>query len=66
MFERVIIQPRDAREASDVFYKQERGDVLLTYENEAVFSNQIVSPDDPLPLISPDNNVRVSGSLGEE
>ncbi len=34
MFEHVPIQPRDAREASDVFYKQKTGDALLTYENE--------------------------------
>ena len=34
VFDHVPVQPRDAREASDVFYKQEVGDALLTYENE--------------------------------
>lgn len=61
VYENVFIQPRDAREASDVFYKQQRGDVLLTYENEAVFTNLVSDESDRLPFISPDNNVRVSG-----
>ncbi|KAK2078345.1 hypothetical protein QBZ16_003185 [Prototheca wickerhamii] len=58
VYENVFIQPRDAREASDVFYKQQRGDVLLTYENEAVFTNLVSDESDRLPFISPDNNVR--------
>lgn len=61
VYDQVVIQPRDAREASDVYYKQRRGDVLLTYENEAVFTNLVVSPHEQLPFISPDNNVRVRG-----
>jgi hypothetical protein len=40
VFENVVVQPRDAREASDVFYRQRMGDVLLTYENEVVLTNQ--------------------------
>ena len=36
-----MVQPRDAREASDVFYRQRIGDVLLTYENEVVLTNQV-------------------------
>lgn len=36
-----MVQPRDAREASDVFYRQKLGDVLLTYENEVVLTNQV-------------------------
>ena len=36
VFDHVPVQPRDAREASDVFYKQEVGDALLTYENEVL------------------------------
>lgn len=56
---RVAVQPRDAREASDVFYKQRKGDVLLTYENEARFTNTVGDPEDALPYISPDNNVLI-------
>jgi len=65
VFDNVEIMPRDAREASDVFYTQKFGDVLLTYENEAVFTNLVVSPKSPLPFISPNNNVRIvcPGSL---
>lgn len=59
VFDRVEVQPRDAREASDVFYKQRRGDALLTYENEAVFTNLMVSPTETLPCIVPDNNIRI-------
>ncbi|GAB4819353.1 hypothetical protein N2152v2_006399 [Parachlorella kessleri] len=59
VFDRVEVQPRDAREASDVFYKQGKGDALLTYENEAVFTNLVVSPNEKLPCIVPDNNVRI-------
>ena len=60
VFDNVEIMPRDAREASDVFYNQGFGDALLTYENEAVFTNLVVSPNNPLPYISPDNNVRIT------
>jgi hypothetical protein len=41
VFDNVVVQPRDAREASDVFYRQRIGDVLLTYENEVVLTNQV-------------------------
>lgn len=41
VFGNVVVQPRDAREASDVFYRQRIGDVLLTYENEVVLTNQV-------------------------
>lgn len=59
VFQNVETMPRDAREASDVFYNQRMGDVLLTYENEAIFTNKMVCPDNPMPIISPDNNVKI-------
>ena len=55
------VQPRDAREASDVFYKQARGDVSLNYENEVVITNEMYG-EDRLPYIVPDNNVLVGSS----
>lgn len=128
VFDQVVVQPRDAREASDVFYRQVRwglgglgrgqrgcsshrlscryrsappmqqpprhlallpprltattnnndpatlpclprlsqgmGDVLLTYENEAFFTNLVVPPKDRLPYIVPDNNIRVCCAAG--
>ena len=60
MFERVPVQPRDAREASDVFYKQGTGDVLLNYENEVYFTNRMYGEKNALPYIVPDRNIRVS------
>ncbi len=54
------MQPRDAREASDVFYKQGTGDVLLNYENEVYITNKMYGEKESLPYIVPDRNVRVS------
>ena len=58
MFENVPIQPRDAREASDVFYKQYQGDVSLNYENEVILTNEMYG-ENALPYVVPDNNVLV-------
>lgn len=63
VFERVPVQPRDAREASDVFYNQRKGDVLITYENEVRLTNWACGRSHrgpgPLPYLVPDNNIRV-------
>lgn len=40
VFNHVPILPKDAREATDVFYKQGQGDVLLNYENEVLLAKQ--------------------------
>ena len=53
------IQPRDAREASDVFYKQKTGDALLTYENEVIMTNMSQAAERRLPYVVPQNNVSV-------
>lgn len=58
VFENVPIQPRDAREASDVFYKQHQADVSLNYENEVILTNEMYG-EDALPYVVPDNNVLV-------
>jgi sulfate transport system substrate-binding protein len=36
----VPIMPKDAREASDVFYQQGQGNVLINYENEVLLAQQ--------------------------
>lgn len=59
VFENVPIQPRDAREASDVFYKQGQGDCSLNYENEVILTNETYG-ENALPYVVPDNNVLVS------
>jgi sulfate transport system substrate-binding protein len=36
----VLVWPKDAREATDTFFKRNQGDVLLTYENEVILAAQ--------------------------
>ena len=57
------MQPRDAREASDVFYRQRIGDALLTYENEVVITNDIYGAAKALPYTAPSPNVRIACPL---
>ena len=40
VYKNVPVLPKDAREASDVFFKQGQGDVLINYENEVILAAQ--------------------------
>jgi sulfate/thiosulfate transport system substrate-binding protein len=40
VYQNAVVLARDAREASDAFFKQGQGDVLVTYENEAILVEQ--------------------------
>jgi sulfate/thiosulfate transport system substrate-binding protein len=40
VYKNVPVLPKDAREATDVFFKQDQGDVLLNYENEVILAQQ--------------------------
>lgn len=40
VYRNVPVLPKDAREASDAFYKKNQGDVLLNYENEVILASQ--------------------------
>lgn len=40
VFKNAPVLPKDAREASDAFYKQGQGDVLINYENEVLLAKQ--------------------------
>lgn len=40
VFKNVPVLPKSARDATDVFFKQNQGDVLLSYENEVIFARQ--------------------------
>jgi sulfate/thiosulfate-binding protein len=40
VYRNVPILAKDAREATDIFYKQGQGDVLLNYENEVILARQ--------------------------
>ncbi|MGH2413234.1 MAG: sulfate ABC transporter substrate-binding protein, partial [Microcystaceae cyanobacterium] len=40
VYKNVPVLPKDAREASDVFFKQGQGNVLINYENEVILAKQ--------------------------
>jgi sulfate/thiosulfate transport system substrate-binding protein len=40
VYKNAPVLPKDAREASDVFYKQGQGNVLINYENEVILAQQ--------------------------
>jgi sulfate transport system substrate-binding protein len=40
VFAKVPVLPKDAREASDVFYQQGQGNVLINYENEVLLAKE--------------------------
>lgn len=52
----VPVMPRDAREATDVFFKQGQGDALINYENEMILANQ---QGQNLPYVIPDVNISI-------
>ena len=55
------VLPKDARESTDVFYKQGQGNVLLNYENEVLLAKQ---KGENQPYIIPqDFNVSISGPV---
>ncbi|WP_013321488.1 sulfate ABC transporter substrate-binding protein [Gloeothece verrucosa] len=40
VYKNVPVLPKDAREATDVFFKQGQGDVLINYENEMILAQE--------------------------
>lgn len=54
------VLPRDAREATSIFYKQARGDVLLNYENETILAAQ---QGEKLPYLVPNQNVLITNPI---
>jgi sulfate/thiosulfate transport system substrate-binding protein len=55
-FKNVVVQPKDAREATDAFAKQGQGDALLNYENEIIFAKE---RGQALEYVVPDVNVSI-------
>jgi sulfate/thiosulfate transport system substrate-binding protein len=55
-FKNVVVQPKDAREATDAFAKQGQGDALLNYENETLFAKE---RGQALDYVVPDVNVSI-------
>ena len=61
IYQNVPVLPKDAREASDAFYKQGQGDVLLNYENEVILAKQ---QGETLPYSVPTNeNISIEGPV---
>lgn len=61
VFANVPVLPKDAREASDVFFKQGQGDVLINYENEMILANQ--TGGEKLPYTVPEVNVSIDNPI---
>ncbi|HEY9706081.1 MAG TPA: sulfate ABC transporter substrate-binding protein, partial [Allocoleopsis sp.] len=60
VYQNVPILPRDAREASDVFFNQEQGDALINYENEVILAGL---KGKKLPYIVPDINISIDNPV---
>ncbi|NJL36026.1 MAG: sulfate ABC transporter substrate-binding protein [Leptolyngbyaceae cyanobacterium RM2_2_4] len=56
----VPVLPRDAREATDVFFNQGQGDVLINYENEVLLARL---NGEELPYVIPDVNVSIDNPV---
>jgi sulfate transport system substrate-binding protein len=60
VFKNVPVLPKDARESTDVFFKQKQGDVLLNYENEVLLAKQ---KGEVLPFVIPDPNISIDNPI---
>lgn len=56
----VPVLPKDAREATDVFYQRGQGDVLINYENEVLLAAQ---QGQVQPFIIPDVNISIDNPI---
>lgn len=54
------VLPKDAREASDAFFKQGQGDALINYENEMILAKQ---NGQNLPYVVPDVNISIDNPI---
>jgi sulfate/thiosulfate transport system substrate-binding protein len=60
IYQNAIVLAKDAREASDTFFKQGQGDVLITYENEAILIGQ---KGEKLDFVSPPVNISIDNPV---
>ncbi|HEY9697134.1 MAG TPA: sulfate ABC transporter substrate-binding protein [Trichocoleus sp.] len=60
VYKNVPVLPKDAREATDVFFKQKQGDVLVNYENEVLLAKQ---KGETLPYVVPDPNISIDNPI---
>ena len=61
VYKNVEVLPKDAREATDVFVKRRKGDVLLNYENEAILAKK--TGDWKVPYKLPSPNILIEGPI---
>ncbi|MFB2647131.1 sulfate ABC transporter substrate-binding protein [Raphidiopsis sp. BLCC-F218] len=61
VFKNVVVLPKDAREASDAFYKKNQGDALLNYENELILAAQQGKTDTTYAV--PATNISIEGPV---
>jgi sulfate/thiosulfate transport system substrate-binding protein len=59
-FKNVPILAKDARESTDVFFKQKQGDALINYENEAILAGK---KGEKLPYTVPDLNISIDNPI---
>jgi sulfate/thiosulfate-binding protein len=60
LYKNVPVLPRDAREATDVFFTQGQGDVLINYENEVLLAKQ---KGEELPFVIPSPNISIDNPI---
>jgi len=60
VYSQVPVLPKNAREATEVFYQQEVGDVLINYENEVILARR---EGKTLPFIIPETNVSIDNPI---
>jgi len=60
IYQNAPILAKDAREASDLFFQKEQGDVLVNYENEVIFANENRPK---LPYIVPSVNISIDNPV---
>lgn len=61
VFQNAPVLPKDARESTDVFFKQGQGDVLINYENEVLLAKQ---KGENLPYVIPtDVNISIDNPV---
>ena len=60
VYKNAPVLTKDAREASDLFFQQNQGDVLINYENEIILADQ---NGQKLPYVIPDVNISIDNPV---
>ena len=60
LYQNAPILAKDAREATDIFFKQGQGDVLINYENEVLLAKQ---KGENLPFVVPTVNISIDSPV---